>query len=79
MQQKLIDFITQKISELSHIPVQEIDVHASILDLGLSSFLIAEVNIAVEETFGLELPFMVIAEGASITSLAEEMIPHGNK
>lgn len=74
MQQQLVDFILQKMSELSHIPTTEINIDEPIMNLGLSSFLIAEVNLAVEEKFGMELPFMAIAEGASIRKLAEESL-----
>lgn len=53
------------------LPVEEIDCHVSLLDLGFNSIVAAEINQQVERSFGMELPFDLLLDGASISHLAK--------
>ncbi len=44
------------------------------LDLGLSSFMMAEVSAAIEEVYNIKICLLKIANGATIAELAEAAI-----
>ena len=46
----------------------------SVLDLGMDSLMGMELGMAVEESFGVKLSIMAIAEGATVTTLAERIV-----
>lgn len=71
MQKQVINFIIQKISEVSGIPVEDIDAREPLLDLGLSSYMVAEISAAIEDEFGFKISLLQISNGASIEELAE--------
>ena len=74
MQQPLINFIIQKVSEVSQIPTEDINESEPMLDLGLSSFMMAEVSAAIEEVYNIKICLLKIANGATIAELAEAAI-----
>lgn len=69
MQQQLVNFMVNKISELSYIPLKDIDTNKPLINFGLNSLLFAEVGIAVEENFGIDFPFSEIEGNISVIQL----------
>jgi acyl carrier protein len=54
-------------------PPGRIDPDKSVFDLGMDSLMAMELRLAIEERFAIDLPTMAIAEGATITRLAERI------
>lgn len=74
MQQQLINFMINKISVVSGIPIEDIDAREPLLDLGLSSFMMAEASAAIEDEFDIKMSPLEMANGASIKDLAKTSV-----
>lgn len=72
----LIEMVAGQVGNVLRIPPDRLDMETSIFDMGMDSLMALELRMAIEENFGIELPAMVISEGASITRLAERIREH---
>ncbi|RKU03683.1 beta-ketoacyl synthase [Burkholderia sp. Nafp2/4-1b] len=63
-----------QIARILHMSPERIDAGRSVLDLGMDSLMGMELGMAVEETFGVKLSIMAIAEGATVHTLAERIV-----
>ncbi|KWF24713.1 type I polyketide synthase [Burkholderia pseudomultivorans] len=63
-----------QIARILHMSPERIDVGRSVLDLGMDSLMGMELGMAVEETFGVKLSIMAIAEGATVHTLAARIV-----
>jgi acyl carrier protein len=63
-----------QIARILHMSPEGIDVDRSVLDLGMDSLMGMELGMAVEESFGVKLSVMAIAEGATVHSLAVRIV-----
>jgi acyl transferase domain-containing protein/NADPH:quinone reductase-like Zn-dependent oxidoreductase/acyl carrier protein len=63
-----------QIARILHLPPERIDADRSVLDLGMDSLMGMELGMAVEESFGVKLSIMAIAEGATVHTLAVRIV-----
>ncbi|MBN3823118.1 SDR family NAD(P)-dependent oxidoreductase [Burkholderia sp. Ac-20384] len=63
-----------QIARILHLSPERVDVGRSVLDLGMDSLMGMELGMAVEETFGVKLSIMAIAEGATVHTLAARIV-----
>ncbi len=57
-----------------HMSPERIDLNRSVLDLGMDSLMGIELGMAVEESFGVKLSIMAIAEGATVHTLSTRIV-----
>ncbi|MDR5883647.1 SDR family NAD(P)-dependent oxidoreductase [Caballeronia sp. LZ032] len=62
------------IARILHMSPERVTPERSVLDLGMDSLMGMELGMAVEESFGVKLSIMAIAEGATVTTLAERIV-----
>ncbi|WP_244817261.1 type I polyketide synthase [Caballeronia sp. Lep1P3] len=63
-----------QIARILHMSPERIEGDRSVLDLGMDSLMGMELGMAVEETFGVKLSIMAIAEGATVHTLAARIV-----
>jgi acyl transferase domain-containing protein/acyl carrier protein len=63
-----------QIARILHMSAERIAVDRSVLDLGMDSLMGMELGMAVEESFGVKLSIMAIAEGATVHTLAVRIV-----
>jgi phthiocerol/phenolphthiocerol synthesis type-I polyketide synthase C len=63
-----------QIARILHLAPERIDLERSVLDMGMDSLMGMELGMAVEEMFEVKLSVMVIAQGATVRSLAERIV-----
>ncbi|MDR5757599.1 type I polyketide synthase [Caballeronia sp. LZ035] len=63
-----------QIARILHLSPEKIVPCASVLELGMDSLMGIELGMAVEETLGVKLSVMAIAEGATVSSLAARIV-----
>lgn len=72
MNQELIQvFIISKLAELKQIPVEEIDVHCSVFQMGLDSSEAIVLTGDIEDRFGILLDPAVIWDHSTVSQLAD--------
>lgn len=64
------EHIGSLVASVCQIPIEVIDYQESLLDFGINSIVAAQINARVEQSFSMELPFDLIAGGASINDVA---------
>jgi phthiocerol/phenolphthiocerol synthesis type-I polyketide synthase C len=62
------------IARILHMSPERVALDRSVLDLGMDSLMGMELGMAVEESFGVKLSIMAIAEGASVPMLAARIV-----
>lgn len=63
-----------QIARILHMSPERIELDRSVLDLGMDSLMGMEFGMAVEESFGVKLSIMAIAEGATVHTLATRIV-----
>jgi phthiocerol/phenolphthiocerol synthesis type-I polyketide synthase C len=63
-----------QIARILHMSPERIELDRSVLDLGMDSLMGMEFGMAVEESFGVKLSIMAIAEGATVRTLATRIV-----
>lgn len=63
-----------QIARILHMSPERIDAGRSVLELGMDSLMGMELGMAVEESFGVKLSIMAIAEGATVHTLAARIV-----
>ncbi|HEY4353129.1 MAG TPA: SDR family NAD(P)-dependent oxidoreductase, partial [Paraburkholderia sp.] len=66
--------LRSQIARILHMSPERIDLDRSVLDLGMDSLMGMELGMAVEESFGVKLSIMAIAEGATVHTLAVRIV-----
>jgi phthiocerol/phenolphthiocerol synthesis type-I polyketide synthase C len=66
--------LRSQIARILHMSTERVDVDRSVLDLGMDSLMGMELGMAVEESFGVKLSIMAIAEGATVHTLAMRIV-----
>ncbi|WP_091809601.1 type I polyketide synthase [Burkholderia sp. WP9] len=66
--------LRSQIARILHMSPDRVEAERSVLDLGMDSLMGMELGMAVEETFGVKLSIMAIAEGASVHTLAVRIV-----
>jgi NADPH:quinone reductase-like Zn-dependent oxidoreductase/acyl carrier protein len=62
------------IARILHMSPERVALDRSVLDLGMDSLMGMELGMAVEESFGVKLSIMAIAEGATVHTLAVRIV-----
>ncbi|WP_085487475.1 type I polyketide synthase [Paraburkholderia susongensis] len=62
------------IARILHMSPERVVLDRSVLDLGMDSLMGMELGMAVEESFGVKLSIMAIAEGATVHTLAVRIV-----
>ncbi|HTJ93077.1 MAG TPA: acyl carrier protein, partial [Pararobbsia sp.] len=62
------------IARILHMSPERVALDRSVLDLGMDSLMGMELGMAVEESFGVKLSIMAIAEGATVPMLAARVV-----
>lgn len=68
---QIAEHIRLLIAKHCEIPVDTIDPQLSLLDFGINSIVAAQINQQIENSLAMELPFELIANGASINTVAQ--------
>ena len=63
-----------RFGEIFKMSPDEINVHASIIDLGVDSLIAAEITMALRTQLGVEIPLIEMLSGPSIVNLAEKIL-----
>jgi phthiocerol/phenolphthiocerol synthesis type-I polyketide synthase C len=63
-----------QIARILHMSPERVELGRSVLDLGMDSLMGMELGMAVEESFGVKLSIMAIAEGATVHTLAVRIV-----
>ncbi|GCB06395.1 type I polyketide synthase [Ralstonia sp. SET104] len=71
--QLVIETLQAQIARILHLSAAKIDADRSVTDLGMDSLMGMELGMAVEECFEVKLPVMMLAEGATVRSLAQKI------
>ncbi|MBN6209052.1 SDR family NAD(P)-dependent oxidoreductase [Ralstonia pickettii] len=71
--QLVIETLQAQIARILHLPASKIDPDRSVTDLGMDSLMGMELGMAIEECFEVKLPVMMLAEGATVRSLAQKI------
>jgi acyl transferase domain-containing protein/NADPH:quinone reductase-like Zn-dependent oxidoreductase/short-subunit dehydrogenase/acyl carrier protein len=67
------EVIAEKVAEVLGMTADSIDLAKPVADLGLDSLMGMELKLGLEERIGVELPPMLLAEGASVNRIAEKV------
>ena len=70
VQETVTALLAEQVAKVLRLPVERVERHASIYDLGMDSLMAVELHMAVEEQFHIHVPVMAVTEGASVTALA---------
>lgn len=70
----LTDMLKQELSKILLLPVDKIDEHQSVYDMGMDSLMGVELMVAIESRFGIQIPVMVLSEASTINKLVEKLI-----
>lgn len=69
----VIETLQAQIARILHLSASKIDPDRSVTDLGMDSLMGMELGMAIEECFEVKLPLMMLAEGATVRSLAQKI------
>lgn len=73
-----VDLISQllasEISRILRLPAEEIDRHKPLAAIGMDSLLALELRIAAEQRLGVDIPLMSLANGATLTDIANRVL-----
>lgn len=72
--QLVIETLQVQIARILHLSAKKIEPDRSIVDLGMDSLMGMELGMAVEECFEVKLSVMLLAEGATVHSLAQKIV-----
>ena len=67
------ELIAEQVAEVLGMDVEQVDVSRPVADMGLDSLMGMELKLTLEERIGIELPPMLLAEGGSVTRIAEKV------
>ena len=71
--QLVIETLQAQIARILHLSAAKVDPDRSVTDLGMDSLMGMELGMAIEECFEVKLPVMMLAEGATVRSLAQKI------
>jgi acyl carrier protein len=69
----LIELVAEQVGAVLRIPAERLNTEMSVFELGMDSLMAMELRVAIEERFGIDLPAMAIAEGITISRLADRI------
>lgn len=67
------ELIADRVAAVLGMEADQVDVSRPVADLGLDSLMGMELKLSLEERIGVELPAMLLAEGASVSRIAEKV------
>ncbi|HEY7991453.1 MAG TPA: SDR family NAD(P)-dependent oxidoreductase [Stellaceae bacterium] len=69
----LVPIVGKQISEVMRIPAAKLDTEASLLDVGMDSMMMVELQMMMERTFGLRLPVLDLMDRATISGISRRL------
>ena len=69
----IVSQLTREISQILRLPIEKVDQHCAIYELGMDSLMGMELLLAIEEQFAIKLPLMSLTEGGSILKIADKI------
>ncbi len=69
----IAQLLSQEVGKILRLPADKVDKKKSVFDLGMDSLMGMELAIAIEDRFEVKLPLMTLAEGATITKIADKI------
>ncbi|MHC1478964.1 SDR family NAD(P)-dependent oxidoreductase [Frateuria aurantia] len=72
--ERVTETLRGEIARILHLPPAKVESHQSVLDLGMDSLMGMELAMAVEERFEVKLSVMLLAEGATVHTLAQKIL-----
>ncbi|MHA7681440.1 SDR family NAD(P)-dependent oxidoreductase [Cupriavidus sp. PET2-C1] len=72
--QLVIETMQAQIARILHLSAKKVDIDRSVVDLGMDSLMGMELGMAVEESFKVKLSVMLLADGATVRSLAQKIV-----
>ena len=72
--ERVTETLRAEIARILHLPPAKIESHQSVLELGMDSLMGMELAMAVEERFEVKLSVMLLAEGATVHTLAQKIL-----
>ncbi|MCH9745075.1 MAG: aminotransferase class I/II-fold pyridoxal phosphate-dependent enzyme [Gammaproteobacteria bacterium] len=69
----ILDLLKSKISALSRLPIDRIENNTPLIDIGLNSIAIVELNFFIKDKIGIELPVSSLTEETTANDLADEL------
>ena len=69
----LTPIVVKQISEVMRIPASKLDIDGSLLDVGMDSMMMVELQMMMERAFGLRLPVLDLMDRATILGIARRV------
>jgi len=69
----LVPIVGKQISEVMRIPAAKLDTEASLLDVGMDSMMMVELQMMMERTFGLRLPVLDLMDRATNSGISRRL------
>lgn len=73
-QNALIEVLLENISQVMGIPVDSIDIHTPLPELGLDSLMGVELNVIITTALGVEISALEFTRGEGIAALASRLL-----
>lgn len=70
----IIKVISHDIGSILHVMPSKLDLNKSVFDLGMDSLMAVELSMLVEKKFAIQIPLMMLSEGATINKLANNIL-----
>jgi NADPH:quinone reductase-like Zn-dependent oxidoreductase/NAD(P)-dependent dehydrogenase (short-subunit alcohol dehydrogenase family) len=70
----VINLLKREVAEILRLAPEKIDVNRSLYDIGMDSLMGMELMLALENSFGVHLPVMALAESPTLTRLTERVV-----
>jgi len=68
--EKVSNLLAGEIARILRLPVDEIDRHRPLAEIGMDSLMALELRMAAEQRLGIDIPLMSIANGATLADIA---------
>lgn len=69
----VVDMLTHEIGKILYMAPEKIDIHESLLNMGMDSLMGVELANAIEQSFGVSIPILALSQDPSIHKLAKRL------
>ncbi len=70
----IVNILNAEISRILHIPVEKIEQHRPVQEIGVDSLMGMELATAINTRFGIDIPLMILANNITIDGLATRLV-----
>ncbi|WP_322995294.1 SDR family NAD(P)-dependent oxidoreductase [Castellaniella sp.] len=68
------DLVAAEVAQTLSLPVQRLDIHRPLHDLGMDSLMAVELAVGLEQRFGIQLPVMLLNDAPTISGVAARIL-----